>query len=203
MDADAGRRRTDLAELIETGPAALEAYRPRLRYLLIDETAYRDAELAAMRNLVAALFRLEHGPDPESVRDVLTTLGTWLADPEQTELRRSFMIWLREAFLRTRLPGVELPELQDFSEVRSMLTERVLDWTRQWKQEGLVEGRKEGRKEGEAMILRRLLIRRFGALPTWVDERLAQASTEELETWAERVLDARSLSEVFQLNHDV
>lgn len=45
-------------------------------------------------------------------------------------------------------------------------------------------------------MLRRLLVRRFGALPAWVDERLARASTEQLETWGERMLDAVSLTEV-------
>ena len=34
-----------------------------------------------------------------------------------------------------------------------MLSERVVDWTQQWKQ------------EGEAALLRRLLVRRLGALP--------------------------------------
>ena len=45
--------------------------------------------------------------------------------------------------------------------------------------------------------MKRLLTRRFQQLPTWVEERLGQASREELESWAERVLDAESLDEVF------
>ena len=50
------------------------------------------------------------------------------------------MIWLREAFLKTRLPNVSFPELNHLEEIRIMLTERVLDWTQQWKQEGLHRG---------------------------------------------------------------
>jgi hypothetical protein len=135
-----GRRRwtapTDLADLIEPGPAGLDAYRPRLRYLLIDESAYADAQLAPMRNLAAALFRLENSRGPEPVRAVLSALAEWLADPEQMELRRSFVIWLHEAFFKTRLPAVQFPELSNLEEIRIMLTDRVLDWTQQWKQEG-------------------------------------------------------------------
>jgi hypothetical protein len=55
-----------------------------------------------------------------------------------------------------------------------------------------------GRQEGEAALLRRLLTRRFGPLPEWVDDRLRRASIEELETWGDRVLDAAELAEVFQ-----
>ncbi|HOW76260.1 MAG TPA: Rpn family recombination-promoting nuclease/putative transposase [Candidatus Competibacteraceae bacterium] len=35
----------DLDTLMEPGPAGLAAYRPQARYLLIDESAYVDAEL--------------------------------------------------------------------------------------------------------------------------------------------------------------
>ncbi|MFZ1641146.1 MAG: Rpn family recombination-promoting nuclease/putative transposase [Candidatus Contendobacter sp.] len=168
-----GRRRwmapTDLEALIEPGPAGLAAYRPQTRYLLIDESAYADAELASMRNLVAALFRLENSRGPEAVREVLAALVDWLAAPEQEELRHSFLIWLREGFLKARLPSVAFPELNNLEEARIMLTERVVDWTQQWKQEGLQEGLQEGRQEGrqeglysERRLLLRQIRRRFG-----------------------------------------
>ncbi len=92
--------------------AGLDAYRPRLRYLLIDESAYADAELAGMRNLVAAVFRLENSRGPETVREVLAALIAWLAEPEQAELRRSLLLWLREGFLQTRLPDCRLPRTE-------------------------------------------------------------------------------------------
>lgn len=151
--------------MIEPGPAGLAAYRPRVRYLLIDESAYADADLASMRNLVAALFRLENSREPETVRQVLVALADWLTEPEQEELRRSFLLWFQEGFLKARLPNVSLPELNDLEEARIMLTERVVDWTQQWKQEGLQEGLQEGRREGlhsERRLLLRQIRRRFG-----------------------------------------
>ncbi len=63
--------------------------------------------------------------------------------------------------------------------------------------EGRLEGRQEGRLEGEAAVLKRLLIRRFGPLPEWVEPRLAQAGQADLERWADRVLDAPTLTDVF------
>ncbi|QXP84029.1 Rpn family recombination-promoting nuclease/putative transposase [Methylococcus sp. Mc7] len=65
-------------------------------------------------------------------------------------------------------------------------------------QKGHQEGRQEGRQLGEALVLRRLLTHRFGPLPDWVEQRIQQAPPEQLETWAERLLDAESLPAVFE-----
>src|SRR3954447_6457016 len=65
-----GRRRwgapEDIAGLIEPVPGGLERYRPQLRYLLLDEGRYAESELAPLRNLVAALFRLENSRSPDT-----------------------------------------------------------------------------------------------------------------------------------------
>jgi predicted transposase/invertase (TIGR01784 family) len=55
----------------------------------------------------------------------------------------------------------------------------------------------EGRQEGEQVLLLRQLKRRFGPLPEWVELRLAQAATDQLERWAERVLEAPTLAAMF------
>jgi hypothetical protein len=55
----------------------------------------------------------------------------------------------------------------------------------------------ESAQQGEIKLLRRQLARRFGPLPSWADERLEQASEAELEGWADRVLECRSLEDVF------
>ena len=59
------------------------------------------------------------------------------------------------------------------------------------------EGRREGRVEGERTVLERQLRRRFGALSPTIGARLGGASTADLEAWAENVLDAATLDEVF------
>ena len=62
---------------------------------------------------------------------------------------------------------------------------------------GRKEGREEGREEGMLVILQRLLTQRFGPLDADLQQRLQTASPAQLETWAERVLEARDLEEVF------
>lgn len=47
-------------------------------------------------------------------------------------------------------------------------------------------------------MLRRLLTRKFGALPNWAVDKLEQADTEQILQWADRVLEETSLQAVFQ-----
>ena len=62
---------------------------------------------------------------------------------------------------------------------------------------GIEKGIAKGILVGEALLLRRLLTRRFGPVPGWVEDKLAGAEPAQLEAWGERVLDAPSLEGVF------
>ena len=63
--------------------------------------------------------------------------------------------------------------------------------------EGMRQGMRLGRVDGERTVLERLLQRRFGPLSPAVAERLQNASASDLEAWAENVLDARAMDDVF------
>ena len=52
-------------------------------------------------------------------------------------------------------------------------------------------------KEGQSRLLRRQLERRFGVLPSWATEQLANASEQQLEAWGEAILTAPTLEAVF------
>ena len=83
-----------------------------------------------------------------------------------------------------------------------MLAERVTEWTQKWKLEGLAEGRMEGRMEGQATLLRRLITKRFGSLTTdnIIVERLQKATPEQLDIWTDRILEAKTVEELFSSN---
>jgi hypothetical protein len=57
--------------------------------------------------------------------------------------------------------------------------------------------KQEGHDQGQCKMLLGLLTRRFGVLPEEVEKRVTRAEAAELQDWALRVLDARSLDEVF------
>lgn len=59
-------------------------------------------------------------------------------------------------------------------------------------QDGEIKGEIKGRRD----ILERLLVHRFGPLPDWGAEQLASATSEQLDRWIDRVLEADSIQAV-------
>jgi len=82
-------------------------------------------------------------------------------------------------------------------EADTMLAERIESWFEEATRKGVLQGMQQGVLQGESILLRRLLTRRFGVLPDIIETRLAHADSEQLEAWGDRVLDAKSLDEVF------
>ncbi len=91
----------------------------------------------------------------------------------------------------------ENDEMAGFAErFTSIGLERGLEKGRQ---EGLEKGREEGRRQEAVNMLTRFLTKRFGPLDDVTQERVNSASVEQLEAWSDRVLDAETLAEVFEL----
>lgn len=67
-------------------------------------------------------------------------------------------------------------------------------------QQGVQQGVELGVLQGKQQLLIRQLETRFGPLDEVTRERLKVASGQELDTWAERVLDAPSLAEVLRVH---
>ena len=63
--------------------------------------------------------------------------------------------------------------------------------------EGMEQGIEQGRVDGERAVLERLLRRRFGPLSPEFAARMGEASAADIETWAEKVLDADTPEDVF------
>jgi len=80
--------------------------------------------------------------------------------------------------------NVELPEVR---RTRVDLPFETLDLIR----------RLIGRQEGEFAIPRRLIQKRFGTLSAWADDRLTTLSVGDLEDLSLRLLDAKSVNELF------
>jgi hypothetical protein len=187
-----------LSELLAGGEALLEQARPYVPdfELLIDDlTRVPEAELAqrAMaahaKLVVWALRAVRVGFDPALVR-----------------------IWARALDEVLKVAGVEALELflRYLSEVeggpaiyQALLTagvsedanEVAMSLRKQWVDEGRAEGREEGRAEGRAEVVLKQLQLKFGPLPEATRERVRNASVEELDRWAERILSAPSLDE--------
>jgi hypothetical protein len=174
----------DLAALLQPGPRALERYQPRIRYLLIDEGRYGEDELLSVRNLVAALFRLENSRSEREVLLVVRSLLEWLNQPEQASLRRAFVVWINRVILG-RTSGGPVESVEDLQAMGTLIEARMHEWEQEWL------------REGAAHVVQRLLRRRFGELPDWATARLREASPEQLDRWAERLLEVDRLEALF------
>ncbi len=99
-------------------------------------------------------------------------------DPMENEVIRE---WITEGIEKGRVQGLAEGRVEGRAEGRA---------------EGRVEGIEQGRAEGFRRLLQRQLEARFGMLPEWATQRLASAAEEQLQDWALRLLDARTLEAV-------
>ena len=68
-------------------------------------------------------------------------------------------------------------------------------------QKGRTAGLAEGEEKGKVETLRRQLRRRFNTLPSNVEGRIESANRGQLDEWLDRILDARTLADIF--GHDL
>jgi hypothetical protein len=200
----------ELADLMEGTSPAAEMFRPRLRYHLIDEGSYPVEELKSKRSLPAALFWLERMPPPEEIRQAFAQFMGPLRDPEDRDLAKTFADCVQALGLLG--PG-EIPEGLPVGGYRIMFEKRLAERDRRLQaealqqglreglreglQEGLQEGIQKGHREGEARVVLRQLERKFGPLDAPSRERIAAADPERLLDWADRILEAHRLQDVF------
>jgi predicted transposase/invertase (TIGR01784 family) len=215
----------EVENLIETVPASLAAYRPRLRYFLLDEGRVSEESLNQPDNAIARLVEIEQLLNPEDLAPLIEKLKNQLNAPQNTELRRAFTVWINRVVLKRFEPLTNIPELHDLPEVQEMIEERIEAWKHnlvqqgvlqgfqqgeytgilKGKSEGRLEGKLEGKLEGElkgqTQLLRRFLMRRFGVLPPAVAMQIdAAKNLEQIETWFDAVIDAPNLNAVFLLH---
>ena len=118
------------------------------------------------------------------VLEVVRSLLQWLTQPEQDSLRRAFVVWIKRVILG-RTPGAAVERVEDLETMGTLLEARMKQWEQEWL------------RQGEARMLQHQLQRRFGELPSWVSARLSEAEPEQLERWAERLLEVESLTALF------
>jgi hypothetical protein len=183
----------EMKDLVAKVPG-LGRYAPRMRHLLLDEKRLESLD-PSLRNLAGALFDFERSRTTDDILLTVQRLLAWLDGPGGEAIRRAFAIWLRRVLSETRGRPVDV---EDLTEVRSMLVERAREWVEEWKREGLEQGIERGQLRGEANLLLRLLERKFGGVSDELEARVRRAGFDELHLWGERVLVAGTLAEVFE-----
>ena len=159
-------------------------------FFLLKEASVEEAQRADESNTVGGIIRIEKRGTPADIRRAVARLHQRLQGAQYDSLRRALVVWINRVVLRRLMSDQAIPEVNELQEIDAMLAETVDSWTRQWKE--------EGRLEGESTLLQKLFERRFGPLPEWASQRLAEATGEQLEAWALDVLDADTPEDVFE-----
>ncbi len=198
-----------VSELIESIPG-FRRHLPSFEYRVIDEGHLPREQLEPLDSPVAGVFQLEQSSGLEEIRRIIDSLIEVLDDPELSELRRDMTTFVRRSIQQARIPGEEIPELQDLQEARIMLAERAASWPREWMAEGYQKGREEGREagreegrtsgllEGQRMALAELAEEKFGPLDPRHTDLIAGASQDQLRQWFKIILTARTPAELFR-----
>ncbi|HYU34671.1 MAG TPA: Rpn family recombination-promoting nuclease/putative transposase [Thermoanaerobaculia bacterium] len=166
----------ELSALLEPVDPAAEIHIPQLRYRVIDEGTYNPEELPR-QGAVGKAFWMKT-LSAEDLHQALPGLRRDLNLDENPSLFRAFLVWLGE-------DPDHIPENLDREEIPEMWDSRAHRW------------QQELRQEGEAKVILRLLERKFGPLDTQTRTRVQSADADRLLNWADRILFAERLEQVF------
>jgi hypothetical protein len=195
---------TELAGLVDVTGLAPEVaaevmpLQPRFRFLLDSSVRRTEAELRGLAlswlgKLTLAALQFVAKRDPV---DVTAAIVRW-ADVARSVLRapsghEAFAAITSYILLTTTL------EPEDFGTVvEQHVGTEAKSIMRSTGARLRAEGKAEGATEGRAAILLRQIRARFGPQPEAVEQRVRSAGTADLELWADRILTARTLAEVF------
>jgi len=195
---------TELNQLIQDLPTGFNKYKPSLRYLTLDEGRYSETELKPLKNLVAAIFRLENSTTEIDIINVIDDLIKWLVAPEQNNTRRVFNIWIKRVLLKSNKIKQPVDNLINLTEVRKMFAENVANWHVKWENKGIKKGIEQGIKQGieqnhlkminrERQLFNRMINKRFGEnTATLALKLLNQFNENDLDKLGDIFIDSNS-----------
>jgi predicted transposase/invertase (TIGR01784 family) len=185
---------------------AVAPYLVQFAYLLNDLSEISDDELrsGAMRTALAKLATicLKHA---RTSADFIKILVRWMdvarevaTAPNGLSALTQVLCYILEVNDHVEREALQaLLERELGPEAKEAIVTAGQQIREEGRQEGRREGRQEGRREGECAVLLRQLRRRFGtAVNTDIEQRIATASIEQIDTWTDRVLSAATLTEL-------
>jgi len=179
-------------------PEIIKQFQPEFFYRLMDLGPIADPALSGFPPLRAGLLVLKYAQREGDHEAILFRAFTDAR--ENYSLLRILTVYVTAVYRRLTLSAFERVLRNLRAEWGKAMVSIV---AQEWMAEGRVEGRAEGRTEGRSALLIRQLRHRYGDLPDGVLNAIAAADSDQLDEWGERLLDARSLQEVFGPNGKV
>lgn len=202
---------TQMEETLDTDDQTaplLSPFVPKFRFLLDDVSHATDADLRQRAMTALGRVALWCLRDVRKPGVLLRNLWRWLDLLGEVRKAPNGLAAMR-AILRyvvvttKRVSEEEIKEtLQRLAASEEDKMDTVADQLEEMFREkgiaiGIERGVERGLKQGQRRVLLRLLGRRFGEVPASIVERVNGADEDTLDTWADRVLTAKTLDDVF------
>lgn len=181
---------------------ALRDYADDLEALLKDENPFA---LMTAAHILTQRTRHQHSERHAAKRHLFTLLY------EHGWTQGRIIVFMRTIAWMMRLPAAmetalwqELQHLEKEYAMEYMLPferEAAARGKLEGLEQGLERGLEQGRQQGQAALVERQLRLRFGLLPNTVQQRLVNANSNELTAWADALLSASSLDDIFGPQH--
>lgn len=144
-------------------------------------------------NIVARLtLPLMNYPKEERLKVVHKSTQGLLNIENNENLQRKYIPFI------THYADLEEEDIIEYQQRYPEEGEIMASYTQRRMRESMEQGLEQGVQEGERQLFLRLLMRRFSEQVTGQHKnRIAQANSNELERWADNILDAKSVEEVF------
>ncbi len=127
-----------------------------MNYFLVDEGSYNDADMASLKNLVAAMIRLENGVSMHAMEQTLKQLFAQLDAAKQTDLGRSFIIWIKRVLKTAANQDEFLSNVTELSEAKAMLSQRAKQWAEDLQAKGFQQGMEQGIEQEHQLLVRQV-----------------------------------------------
>lgn len=173
--------------------ADFEVLKFNFRVIQLNRLNWRD--FVSQPNPVASalMAKMNIAPQerPRVKSECLRLLATLRLDPARMKLISGFI----DTYLRLNAQEEQLFQAQ-ISTIESSQREVVMEIVTSWMERGIEQGIEQGRQQGEVALIMRLLNRRFGGVTPQVEARIRSLSTEQLENFAEALLDFSDASDL-------
>ncbi|MBF0438907.1 MAG: Rpn family recombination-promoting nuclease/putative transposase [Magnetococcales bacterium] len=178
----------DLISLVDAN-SAMHPWLLNVRYILVDLSATADPLLSRHARLRAGFLALKYGTrSPEEQMEAIGQIADALKDAP--ELLVPVMIYLMNTF--TLLQKETVHEI-----IMQVKPEEETEMMSIFAQELMAKGEARGEARGRRVQLLRQIQRKFGSLSSQVQAQVENADLSTLDTWADRILDARTLDDLF------
>jgi hypothetical protein len=179
---------TSLSDMVAPLPLDLQPLQAAQRYVLVDQRRLGSEALSSLGNWAATAFRVDRLRSEQEVSDELEKWQLTRPCTPDLTLEMGLVHWAAN-----RLRGTRLRRMINRSDVST--EGKVMNIT-------LFDLLKDALRH-QAMLdvhrnrLRKMLIKRFGSLSSHLDKRIERAEMEDLDLWFDRLLEAKTVREIF------